>query len=85
MKAIFEWYGYNVEVEYEVTDDSIDILFWGFESDEILDELNLYNDHAKTEFEAELVQMVAEYESQQRRDMKRLRDYLKTKDRKYNG
>lgn len=85
MKAIFEWYGYNVEVEYEVTDDSIDILFWGFESDEILDELNLCNDHAKTEFEAELVQMVAEYESQQRRDMKRLRDYLKAKDRKYNG
>lgn len=84
MNAIFEWYGYNVEVEYEVTDDSIDILFWGFESDEILDELNLYNDHAKTEFEAELVQMVAEYESQQRRDMKRLRDYLKAKDRKYN-
>lgn len=84
MKAIFEWYGYNVEVEYEVTDDSIDILFWGFESDEILDELNLYNDHARAEFEAELVQMAAEYESQQRRDMKRLRGYLKAKARKYN-
>ena len=84
MKAIFEYFGHNVDVEYEVTDDSIDILFWGFESDEILDELNLYNDHARAVFEAELVQMAAEYESQQRSDTKRLRDYLRAKDRKYN-
>ena len=82
--AILEWYGYDVEVEYEVTDESIDILFWGFESDEILDELNLYNEHARSVFEAELVQMVADYESRQRSEIKRLRGYLRARDRKNN-
>ena len=85
MKAIFEYCGYNVEVEYEVTDDSIDILFWGFESDETLDELNLYNDHARGVFEAELVQMAADYESQQRDDYKRLKAYLQAKARRINN
>ena len=85
--ATFEWYGYDVKVGYYVDeeDNSIDIVEWSFESDEILDELNLYNDHARAVFEDELAQMVADYESQQKDDLKRLKAYLKAKARRINN
>lgn len=81
--AIFEWFGYNVKVDYERDDDySVDIIDWAFESDDIVEELNLYDNHARELFEDELAQMVSEYECQQRRDMEKLKGYLKAKARR---
>lgn len=84
-KAMFEWYGYNVKVEYEVTDDSIEISDWEFESDEIVDELNLYNDHAREVFEEELEQMIADYERNQTEAQKWIRPYKEAQRRRINN
>ena len=61
--ATFEWYGYNVEVDYELEDKDICIIDWQFENEVIVDELNLYNRHARSVFEEEIIQMIAEYET----------------------
>lgn len=71
-----EYYGYLVEVEYELTDDSIDILDWRFESEEIAEELNLHNAHAKAVFEGELVQMIGEHENRQKEAQKWIKPYM---------
>lgn len=55
-----EYNGYPVEVEYEVMDDSIDVLFWQFESEDAIEVLNLYSEFALSSFEADLAQMIGE-------------------------
>lgn len=55
-----EYNGYPVEVEYELTDDSIDVLFWQFESEDAIEVLNLYSEFALSSFEADLAQMIGE-------------------------
>ena len=81
---MFEYFGHNVKVAYELEDGSIDIVDWAFESEDILDELNLCDGRARWLFESELVQMVSDYEEQQKGDSRRLRAYLRAKARRHN-
>ena len=76
-----EYYGYSVDVEYELDDDSIDILDWRFESEDALEELNLYNERACAIFEDELREMIAAHEARQKKAQKWIKPY-KTAQRK---
>lgn len=69
-----DYWGYPLEVWYEYTagdkgdyytpptPEWVEILDWRFESEEALEELNLYDERACREFEDELCEMVAEME-----------------------
>lgn len=70
-----EYYGYSVDVEYELDDDSIDILDWRFESEDALEELNLYNERACAIFEDELREMIAAHEARQKKAQKWIKPY----------
>lgn len=87
MKTIdLEYYGYNVEVEYELEDDLIDISDWRFESEEPLEELNLYDERACAIFEDELREMIAGHMAKQKEAQKWITPYKATQNRRmYNN
>lgn len=73
---------YEVEVSYELTDSSIDILDYEFESEEAADECGLYNDCARWYFEEHLNNAIAEYEARQKEAQKWIAPYLRAKRRR---
>lgn len=74
-----ELWGYSLWVEYELTDDSIDLLDYDFESEEAADECGLYNDNARWYFEEHLIETIAEYEAKQKEARKWIAPYLRAK------
>ena len=63
---IIDIWGYDIEVSYELTDDSIDIIDYAFESDEAADDCGFYSDNSRMRLEEEIVGKIAEYEAAQK-------------------
>ena len=82
-----EYWGYPLEVDYDYTaggkggkdtpptPEEIDILDWRFESEDALEELNLYNERACAIFEDELREMIAAHEARQKKAQKWIKPY----------
>lgn len=80
MKTItLKIWDYEVEVSYELSDDSIDILDYEFESEEAADECGLYDDSARWYFEENLTEAIAEYEAKQKEARKWIAPYLRAR------
>lgn len=89
-----EYWGYPLEIEYEYTagdkgdyytpptPECVEILDWRFESEEALEELNLYDVKTCRSFEDEMCEKIAEMERSRTEKDKHLRPYLRAKRRR---
>ena len=90
------YWGYPVEVDYDYTEGDkgdyftppteewVEIHDWRFESEEALEELNLYNENACRSFEDEITQGIVEHERAKKAREAWIKPYLRAKGRRIN-